>query len=197
LSSDASQCLHSQKLAPAWDQLVSDWKDKARPTTLIAKVDCTKPSLASSSDGGKELCDKFRISGFPTIKYGDPKALQDYNGGRSYHDMATFVTAQLKPPCSVDAIESCDEATKQELLDIMKHTNDDILGLIQQEKQKLKEANNEYKKRTKELEEKYNVMVAEKDRKIKEIKESGLDTAKLIKAFKEMQQGYGSKGEEL
>jgi hypothetical protein len=47
------------------------------------------------------------------------------------------------------------------------------------------------------LEEKYNVMVAEKDRKIKEIKESGLDTAKLIKAFKEMQQGYGSKGEEL
>lgn len=194
---EPQQCLHSQKLAPAWEQLASEWKEKARPSALIAKVDCTKPSLASSSDGGKELCDKFRISGFPTIKYGDPKALQDYNGGRSYHDMATFATAQLKPPCSVGTIESCDETTKQELLDIMKHSNDEIVGLIQQEKQKLKEANNEFKKRTKELEQNYNALVAEKDRKIKEIKESGLDTAKLIKAFKELQQGYGSNRDEL
>jgi hypothetical protein len=111
--------------------------------------------------------------------------------------MATFATAQLKPPCSVETIESCDETTKQELLGIMKHSNDEIVGLIQQEKQKLKEANNEFKKRTKELEQNYNALVAEKDRKIKEIKESGLDTAKLIKAFKELQQGYGSNRDEL
>jgi thiol-disulfide isomerase/thioredoxin len=188
------KCLHCQKLAPAWDQLAADWKDKTS-TALIAKVDCTQSS--SSSEGGKKLCDKFRVSGFPTIKYGDPKALQDYNGGRSYHDMAAFTTAQLKPPCSVETIESCDETTKQELLDIMKNTNDEILALIQQEKQKLNDANHEFKIKTKELEQQYNVMVAEKDRKIKEIKESGLDTAKLIKAFKETKQGYGSKGEEL
>merc|ERR1712217_899056 len=43
---------------------------------LVADVDCT--------EAGKDLCEKHGVEGFPTIKYGDPDDLKDYQGGRDY-----------------------------------------------------------------------------------------------------------------
>ena len=39
-------------------------------TQLVADVDCTA--------GGKDLCDANGVRGYPTIKWGDPSDLQDY-----------------------------------------------------------------------------------------------------------------------
>ena len=179
------QCGHCKKLAPAWEKLAADWQDS--PAGLVAKVDCTV---------NRKLCDTHGVHGFPTIKYGsDPSSLSDYQGGRSYQDLATFCAENLKPQCSPANLESCDAETKKELQAWMKKSDEDILVVIKEEKQKLKDAQKELKKATEELEHQYNDMSAEKERKIKEVKESGLGIAKSIKAFKEKKQGHGSNGE--
>jgi len=61
------------------------------PHRLIADVDCTTE--------GKDLCEKFGVSGYPTIKYGDPADMKDYDGGRTYEDLKTFAEDNLGPPC--------------------------------------------------------------------------------------------------
>lgn len=183
------QCGHCKKLAPEWDKLAADWVDS--PMGLVAEVDCTSPD-------GKKLCTAHRITGFPTIRYGDPKDLLQYNGGRTYRDLAAFCKANLKPPCSPLSLDSCtDEAVKQEWQAILFKSDEDIQALIAEERKKLKDANKEYKLRSKEMENQYNKILAEKETKIKEINESVLDIARSIKAFKEKQQRHGANGEEL
>jgi hypothetical protein len=55
---------------------------------MVADVDCTAE--------GEPLCQEFGIQGFPTLKWGDPSDLQDYNGGRSYEDLKQFADMNLK-----------------------------------------------------------------------------------------------------
>jgi len=54
-------------------------------------VDCTTE--------GKALCDKAGVRGYPSIKYGDPEELKDYQGGRSYDDLKKFADENLGPQC--------------------------------------------------------------------------------------------------
>jgi len=76
-------------------------------TSLIADVDCTTD--------GKDLCEKHGVRGYPTIKYGDPNDLQDYNGGRSYADLEKFATENLGPTCGPDYLDLCDEKQKKSI----------------------------------------------------------------------------------
>ena len=59
-------------MKPAWDELMAAFEDS--PTSLVADVDCTA--------AGESICSKVGVQGYPTIKYGDPNDLKDYNGGR-------------------------------------------------------------------------------------------------------------------
>mmetsp|Transcript_102817 Transcript_102817/g.296047 ORF Transcript_102817/g.296047 Transcript_102817/m.296047 type:complete len:134 (-) Transcript_102817:91-492(-) len=78
------------------------------PTSLVADVDCTTE--------GKELCEKHGVRGYPTIKYGDPGDLQDYNGGRSYDDLKKFAEENLGPSCGPgENIGLCDADTKAKI----------------------------------------------------------------------------------
>ena len=52
---------------------MEEFKDSE--TQLIADADCTAD--------GKPICDANGVKGFPTLKYGDPNDLQDYQGARS------------------------------------------------------------------------------------------------------------------
>ena len=54
----------------------------------IPDVDCTAE--------GEQLCKEFGIQGYPTLKWGDPSDLQDYNGGRSYEDLKQFADEYMK-----------------------------------------------------------------------------------------------------
>jgi len=75
------------------------------PKALVADVDCTA--------GGKDLCDKNDVRGYPSIKYGDPGDLKDYQGGRSFEDLKKFAEENLGPTCGPgENLELCDEATK-------------------------------------------------------------------------------------
>eukprot|EP00409_Alexandrium_fundyense_P004668 CAMPEP_0185900634 /NCGR_PEP_ID=MMETSP0196C-20130402/151_1 /TAXON_ID=2932 /ORGANISM="Alexandrium fundyense, Strain CCMP1719" /LENGTH=61 /DNA_ID=CAMNT_0028619133 /DNA_START=146 /DNA_END=331 /DNA_ORIENTATION=+ len=60
-------------MKPDWDKLMNNFnKGKRAEHGLIADVDCTT--------AGKDLCEKHGVKGFPSIKWGDPDALEDYDG---------------------------------------------------------------------------------------------------------------------
>lgn len=163
-------------MALDWERLADDWKHNT--VGLIAQIDCTDAA-------GKKLCDKQKVRGFPTIKYGDPKDLQEYEGGRTYNDLAVFATEKLKPLCSPSSLDLCDDETRKEINEWLGKSTDEIEELIKVEKKKLKDAGKEFRKTSKALEEQYNAISSEKDNKVKEVKASGLDLAKSILAFKQ------------
>ena len=86
-------------MKPDWDSLGAKFKDSK--TVLIADVDCTA--------GGKPLCDKFGVRGYPTIKYFNPpdEEGEDYKGGRDLAALTKFVETELGQGCSVDSKENC------------------------------------------------------------------------------------------
>merc|ERR550517_2236312 len=84
---------------------------KGHASALVADVDCTS--------AGKPLCDSNGVKGFPTIKYGDPNALEDYKGGRDYTALKTFADNNLKPTCSPSNIDLCDDEKKAEIEKLM------------------------------------------------------------------------------
>lgn len=85
-------------MKPDWDSLAADYKDS--PNVLIADVDCTT--------GGKPLCEKFGVKGYPTIKTfraGDTDG-EVYEGGRDLADLKKHAES-LGPTCSVDNRDLC------------------------------------------------------------------------------------------
>ena len=81
-----NRCGHCKAIKPDWDKLIADFADS--PTQLVADVDCTAE--------GEALCNDNGVQGFPTLKWGDPSDLQEYNGGRSYDDLKLFADENLK-----------------------------------------------------------------------------------------------------
>merc|ERR1719247_140408 len=134
-------------MKPAWDKLMKKYKDSA--TALVADVDCTAD--------GKDLCETHGVEGFPTIKWGDPSALEDYDGGREYEDLETFAAENLKPMCSPKNIDLCDADKKAEIT-------------FEEEVQKLQTRYEELEKAKTEAQ--------------KAVKESGLGLMKAVKAAK-------------
>merc|ERR1719446_306207 len=103
-------------MKPAWDKLMK--KYKGHKTALVGDVDCT-------SDG-KPLCEEHGVQGFPTIKWGDPSALEDYDGGRDFEELETFAKENLKPMCSPSNIDLCDADKKAQIEAFMAMSMEDI-----------------------------------------------------------------------
>ena len=55
---------------------------------LVADVDCTAD--------GKALCETIGVEGYPTIKWGDPNALEVYEGARDLAGLQKFAKESLK-----------------------------------------------------------------------------------------------------
>jgi len=93
-------------MKPAWDKLMEEYA--GNPSSLIADVDCT--------EGGKDLCEKHGVQGFPTIKYGDPDDLKPYEGGRTYDDLKKFASESLGPQCGPgENIGLCSDKVKAKI----------------------------------------------------------------------------------
>merc|ERR1711907_332252 len=81
---------------------------EGNPTSLIADVDCT--------EAGKDLCEKHGVQGFPTIKYGDPDELKDYQGGRDFDSLKKFAEANLGPQCGPgENLHLCSDKVKAKI----------------------------------------------------------------------------------
>jgi len=159
-------------MKPDWDKLIDKFAGSA--TQLVADVDCTAE--------GKPLCDANGVKGYPTIKWGDPADLQDYQGGRSYNDLEKFATENLKPVCSPKNIDLCDDDKKAKIKELQAMSASDLDAAIATEEKKEEEAEAEFKAEVQKLQEKYQALSEEKDAKIAAVKASGLGLMKAVRA---------------
>jgi len=161
-------------MKPAWDKLMGDFKDSK--TALVADVDCT-------SDG-KPLCDANGVQGFPTIKYGDPNALEKYEGGRDYDSLKKFADENLKPLCSPANMDLCEEDQKAELDKLMAMDMADLQKAVKDGEEKIENAEKTFKTELQKLQDSYQKLMKDKDDTIAEVKGSGLGQMKSVLAFR-------------
>ena len=96
-------------MKPDWEKLTADFADST--AVAIVDVDCTK-------DDSKDLCSKYGVKGYPTIKYitssTDPMG-DKYEGGRTYDDLKKFADENLGPSCSPTNLDLCNDEQKAEI----------------------------------------------------------------------------------
>jgi len=161
-------------MKPDWDKLMKKFEGHA--TALVGDVDCTAD--------GKPLCEEHGVQGFPTIKWGDPSALEDYEGGRDYAELETFAEENLKPLCSPKNIDLCDADKKAQMEKYMKMSADDLDAEIEKKDAEHKEAEETFDTEVKKLQEQYEQLEKDKTEKQAEVKGSGLSLMKAVKASK-------------
>jgi len=85
----APWCGHCKRLKPEYAKAAEIVKDDDPPIAL-AKVDCT--------EAGKDICSKFSVSGYPTLKiFRGEEVSQDYSGPREAAGIAKYMRAQVGP----------------------------------------------------------------------------------------------------
>lgn len=95
----APWCGHCKAMKPAWDKLGGE--HKGSKTVLIGDVDCTTE---------KNLCSKYGVKGFPTIKYFTGATAADgdkYEGGRDFDALQKFAKENLGPSCDPSHKDLC------------------------------------------------------------------------------------------
>jgi len=159
-------------MKPDWDKLIKQFKDSS--TVLIADVDCTA--------GGKEKCDEVGVSGYPTIKYGDPSDLQDYSGGRDFAALKKFAE-ELGPLCSPANIDLCDSEKKKQIEEFVALGEEKREELIKEKDAEIAKLEEDFKTISDEIQEKYKEENEKKDKAVEDIATSGLWLLKAVHAF--------------
>jgi len=153
---------------------MKEYKDSA--TALVADVDCTA--------AGKPLCDANGVQGFPTIKYGDPSALEKYEGGRDFDSLKKFADENLKPMCSPANMDLCDDDQKAELNKLMEMDLADLETAITEGEKKITDAEETFKTELQKLQDQYQELMKTKEDTIAEVKSSGLGRMKSVLAHR-------------
>merc|ERR1739848_487112 len=151
------------KMKPDWDKLIKEFDSHA--TTLVADVDCTT--------GGKALCDKAGVRGYPTIKHGDPNNLEDYKGGRDFAALQKFAKG-LKPVCSPAKLDLCDDETKAKIKELQAMSAADLDAAIKEKEDESAAAEKKFTDEVDKLQEK-------KEATLQAVKDSGLGLMKSVK----------------
>mmetsp|Transcript_72814 Transcript_72814/g.189024 ORF Transcript_72814/g.189024 Transcript_72814/m.189024 type:complete len:168 (+) Transcript_72814:221-724(+) len=161
-------------MKPDWDKLMAAYKDHA--TTLVADVDCTTE--------GKSLCETVGVEGFPTIKYGDPSDLQDYEGGRDFKALKKFAD-DLGPLCSPANPDLCSEEKKKQIKEYMGMGAAKLNELVSSKEAEIKKLQSDFDAMLEGLQKQYGEAQEKKDADLKAIKDSGLGLAKAVLKQKE------------
>ena len=83
---NASWCYWSKKLQPVWDNLTDSMRNK----------DIEVLDIKCELDENKDLCNRYQIEGFPTIKLIVGNNIMDYEGERSYEGLTKFINTNVK-----------------------------------------------------------------------------------------------------
>jgi len=161
-------------MKPAWDKLMKEYD--GHDSAGVFDVDCTA--------AGKPLCDANGVRGFPTIKYGDPNALEKYEGGRDYDSLLKFAQENLKPTCSPANIDLCDADRKAEIEKYSAMSEADLEAAIAEGDTKMADAEKHFKDEVSKLQKTYEGLLSAKDEAIEEVKASGLGMMKAVAAHK-------------
>ncbi|XP_058831651.1 protein disulfide-isomerase A3 [Topomyia yanbarensis] len=114
----APWCGHCKKLKPEYAKAAELLRGEDPPIAL-AKVDCT--------EGGKDTCSKFSVSGYPTLKiFKNGEVSQEYNGPREASGIAKYMKSIVGPASkdllTLDAFEA-----------FMKVQETSVVGFFQKE----------------------------------------------------------------
>jgi len=147
-------------MKPDWDRLMKEFENST--TVLIADVDCTA--------AGEELCSKYGVEGFPTLKYGEATDLQDYEGEREYDDLLNFAKENLGPVCGLKNLDLCD-SDQLAKIEALKAEGPEVLAARMKEVQDaIKAAEENFENELQKLEDRYEELMKEMEKEVKEIK---------------------------
>jgi len=155
---------------------------------LIADVDCTA--------AGKPLCDQVGVKGYPTLKWGSPDDLQDYQGGRGFDELKKFADENLKPICAPGNLDLCEEEDKKKIEEIMAMSDEDLQAKIEEGDKAIADAEETFQTKLTELQNTYQEIMKTKDDTIDEVKKSGLGMLKSVLSFKKNSESEEEKEEE-
>lgn len=161
-------------MKPDWDKLMAEYKN--HDSALIADVDCTAK--------GKPLCETHGVKGFPTIKWGAPDDLQDYQGGRDFSSLQKFASENLKPQCSPANLDLCEGDKKTQIEELMKMDMAELEKKVEEGEAKIKDAEETFQTELQKLQDSYQKLQETKDSTIETVKSSGLGMTKSVVAFK-------------
>jgi hypothetical protein len=150
-------------MKPDWDKLADSFansKDK-----LIADVDCTIPQ-------GESLCGIHGIQGFPTLKWGDPSDLQEYEGGRDYDSLKAFADDNLKPQCSPRHLDLCDADKKQQIQEYMQMDPETLKAEIDKKESAIEQLDQDFEQFIEGLQAQYEERSEQVQKEKSEIKQS-------------------------
>lgn len=157
----APWCGHCKAMKPAWDTLMTDFENSE--AVLVADVDCI--------GDGKSLCEKVGVKGFPTIKYGDPSALEDYQGGRDADALNKFAS-ELKPLCNVGTHENCDDDQTTVVTELKEFNVDDLESKVKAHDEEKETIEKTFASGVQELQAKYEALTKDKDISLGVLKKS-------------------------
>lgn len=129
-------------MKPAWDRLIEDFQ--GAKSSLVADVDCTGT--------GESLCQEKEVKGYPTIKYGDPSDLKDYQGERDYDSLKKFADENIGPRCGPASLEECGDDEKALIEGLMSKDE----SKLQEEAKKVEKEISSKKKAYEKKKRKYN-----------------------------------------
>jgi protein disulfide isomerase family A protein 3 len=113
----APWCGHCKRLAPEYEQAATKLKYSDPPVPL-AKVDCTEH---------KKTCEKYGVSGFPTLKiFRNGEASADYNGPREADGIVKYMRGQVGP-------SSRELKTLKELDKFIDNEEHSVIGFFEKE----------------------------------------------------------------
>jgi len=169
----ASWCELCKNMKPAWDKLMTEFEDNK--TILVADVDCTAD--------GEKLCEEEGVKGYPTLKYGDPNNLQEYEGEREFEDLLNFAEENLGPTCGPDNMDLCDEEKKEKIEKIMSKGLKTLEAEILELDDILTEAIDNYEKESETLIVSYEDLMEARDNVIAEVEKKDLQLMKVVRAY--------------
>jgi len=158
----APWCGHCKKMKPSWDQLADEFKDSS--TVVIADVDCTK-------DNNKDLCSRFGVRGYPTIKYFTGSTGPDgaaYEGGRELADLKKFASTSLGPSCDWTHKDLCSAEKLAELETVGALTQEVRDTKIAEHEKAIKEAEKHFEAELEKLQASYKTLMETKEKTVTE-----------------------------
>jgi protein disulfide-isomerase A6 len=147
-------------MKPAWNQLGDAFQNSK--TVIIGDVDCTVE---------KDLCSKYGVRGYPTIKYFTGATAADgdkYEGGRDFDALKNFADENLGPSCSVDAKDLCSDEQLAIINEAEALSLEDINKYIEGKEKDISDAEKLFKDELAKLQARYEQLQKDKDATIKE-----------------------------
>lgn len=161
-------------MKPAWDQLAGEFEGNAN--VVIVDVDCT-------SDKSKDLCSKYGVRGYPTIKYftDSTDELGDaYEGGRTYDDLKKFADESLGPSCSPNNLDLCDKDQVAEIEKYQAMPEAELQEKVDTATKTVADAEKTFKDEVSKLQKTYEGLMKTKDETIEAAKTPELKYIKMV-----------------